>query len=172
MRVEPGWKKIMQALTKALKAEVEGQNFYLMAADQTRDARARKVFRQLAREEKNHELFLWAQYQSILEKRGPDAAATMGSRSALTEPGPIFSPEFADHITSAHFEVAALAIALRLELRAVKLYREAAEQTQDPMLRTCFEDLARWEAGHRDALTRQLDDLRLDYWSTGGFTPL
>ena len=170
--MEPGWKMVMQALTRALKAEVEGQSFYLMAAGQARDAHARKVFRQLAREEKNHELFLWAQYRSILEKHGADATAGLGTRSTLASPGPIFSPDFAEHVTSAHFEVAALAIALRLELRAVKLYREAAEQTRDPVLRACFEELARWEGVHRDALTRQLDDLRLDYWSTGGFTPL
>jgi rubrerythrin len=170
--MEESWRRMLKSLTRALKAEVEGQHFYRMAAASTRDPKGRKMFGMLAREERNHGLFLWAQFRSIIENEGPDATATLGARSALSDPSPIFSPGFTSQSSSAHFEVAALAIALRIELRSVRFYRNAARSTTDPAMRRFFTDLASWEDGHREAITRQLDSLRIDHWSTDGFTPL
>lgn len=163
---------MVDALSRAIKAEVEGQHFYSMAARNTRDHKARKVLRTLAREEKEHELFLWSQYQSILESEGPDKTRSLGSRAHLSSRSPIFSPALRAAVTSAHFEVSVLAIAVRLELRAMKFYARAARSAADPTLSRFFAELAEWEKGHHDALARQLDALKGEYWSTNGFTPI
>lgn len=34
-----------------------------------------------------------------------------------------------------------------------------------------YTELAEWESGHYEALTRQQEELKEDYWSAGGFSP-
>ena len=65
----------------------------------------------------------------------------------------------------------ALAVGMQLELTAEKFYAKCAAESDDPLAKKFFQELAEWEAGHYAALARQQEELKEDYWSGGGFAP-
>lgn len=158
-------------LFQAISAENDGRNLYLMAAAQTNDEKAKMVFTRLADEELSHGEFLKAQYRSVLETGKGDAALKLGNPYELSGDSPIFSDSFKTRIKQAHFEMSSISIALHLEQTAMKYYAERAALVDDPVIKAMFSDLSEWEKGHYQALQRQLDLVKEDYWSGAGFSP-
>ncbi len=163
--------QLADGLLQAIKAERDGQSFYQMASHSTRDPRAREVFSRLAAEELDHMQFLTEHYHSVLKTGKPSETAKLGARTELTELSPIFSVGIKARIRDAHIEMSALSIGIQLELDAMKFYRSQADTVDDPTARQFYAELAEWESGHYQALTRQQEELKEDYWSAGGFSP-
>jgi rubrerythrin len=67
--------------------------------------------------------------------------------------------------------MSALAIAVQLELNAIKHYSEQAEKATRPEVKKLFAELAAWEKGHYAAMLRQQEALQDDYWAASGFAP-
>jgi len=164
-------RKVAEALKKAIQAEIEGQHFYRMAASQCTDPKGREVFLQLAEDEVVHERFLRAHYQSLLEHGVPDGSVKLARATAYEGSSPIFSPALKSRIKDAHFEMTALAVGIQLELGAVDFYKQASQLASDTALSDTLLELSEWEAGHYQALLRQQEELKEDYWSASGFTP-
>jgi rubrerythrin len=154
-----------------MKAETDGYHFYMMAAASTRDEKGREVLEQLAQEELTHLRFLKGQHESLARTGKIDPALRLGVRVDRSGPSPIFSPALRERAGEAHFEMSALSIGLQLELSSQKHYRAQAAAAGDPDVAAFFVALADWEAGHYDALARQLDELKESYWAGGGFSP-
>jgi rubrerythrin len=169
--MDPNTERVAAGLEKAMQAEIEGQHFYQMAAQNTPDARGREVFETLAREELEHYEFLKAQYQSLKQTGRVDAEAKLGEPLKLEGPHPIFSSEIRRRIGGAHYEMTALSIGIQLELSAVNFYRAEAEATSDPQVAAFHQRLAAWEKGHLSALQAQSEALKEDYWHESGFAP-
>jgi len=163
--------RVAKGLKQAMQAEIEGQHFYEMAAQSTKDARGREVFETLAHEEFEHYQFLKAQYQSLEQTGRIDATAKLGEPHRLAGPHPIFSPDIRKRIGSAHYEMTALSIGIQLELSAVNFYRAEAEVAHDPEVKAFHQRLAVWEKGHLSALQAQAEALKEDYWHESGFAP-
>ena len=164
-------KNAAEALFKAIKAEGDGYHFYQMAAQSCGDQRGREVFELLAAEELDHKQFLTAQYRAVSKSGEVDAAARLGPRADLSGASPIFSEAIKGRLNDAHYEMSALSIGIQLEQNSMRYYEECAAATSNPDLKRFFEELARWEQGHYDALLRQQETLRDDYWSGSGFAP-
>ncbi len=156
---------------EALRAEIDGHHFYLMAAQSTADAQGRAVFARLADEELQHARFLKAQYRALLDTGRPDATVKLGQPTPLAGAQPIFSPQLRERLGQAHFEMSALSIGMQLELSAIQFYTAQADRAAFPEVAAFFRELAAWEKGHYDALDRQHQALRQDYWAGGGFSP-
>jgi rubrerythrin len=169
--MEAAAQQMADALFEAIKAEREGAHFYLMAARSTQDQKGRETFERLAHEEEAHERFLAAHYQSLLKTGHLDVQAKLGRQAPLTEESPIFSAGIKKRVQEAHFEMSALAIGIRLEAAAMKFYRDHAASAADANLRKFFEELVEWESGHYQALLRQQEALKEDYWASAGFSP-
>jgi rubrerythrin len=163
--------RIGQALLDAMRAEHEGQHFYMMAAATTQDPKGKEIFEQLAREELEHAHFLRDQYRSLRETGAVDASRKLGTPIALGGGSPIFSDAIRDRLQDAQFEMTALAVAAQLELDAQRFYNDQAQATGDVAIKTFFLELAEWEAGHHRALTAQQDSLKEEYWAKSGFAP-
>lgn len=161
----------VEILRHAIEAEENGHVFYLMAAQSTADEQGRQVFQRLAREELEHKQFLTAQYKAVLQTGLADPSIRLGSPSDLSGDSPIFSAALRARLKDAHFEMTALSIGIQLEANAVAHYREAAQAATDPAVRAFFEELAAWETGHYQALLRQQQALKEDFWAGGGFSP-
>lgn len=168
---EAAKQRINTGLLKAIQAEQDGYHFYIMAARNTEDRKAREVFEQLAQEELDHNRFLRHQYEAILRTGAPDPEEKLGHRVDLSGESPIFSPALKARIQDAHMEMSSLSIAVQLELSAMNFYKAEAEASEDPTVKAFFTELANWESGHYHALLRQQDTLRDDYWAQGGFSP-
>ena len=164
-------KSLIEALVKAIQAEIEGQNFYMMSARSTDDQKGKEIFTQLAAEETEHAAYLKGQYKSIIETGAPDKTLKLGSRLQLTGSSPIFSAKIKSRVKDAHYEMTALSIGIQLELNAIKFYKEQAEAAEDATVKQLFTELADWESGHYHALLKQLDYLQEDYWNAAGFAP-
>ncbi len=164
-------KAVAAVLFKAIEAEGDGRNFYLMAAGNTQDAQAREVFTRLADEELGHQEFLKAQYRAVVETGRADTGLKLKNRSDLSGASPIFSDEFKRRVKEAHFEMSSISIAIHLEMTAMGYYADCAKQVDEPTVKQFFEELADWERGHYNALLRQQEALKEDYWADSGFSP-
>ena len=161
---------LTEGLLKALQAERDGHSFYQMASLSSQDPKAKDIFAQLAAEELDHMQFLARHHESVLKTGRPDAEAKLGSRAQLAGAWPIFSEAVKRRLKDAHFEMSALAIGIQLELDAQKFYRELAGKTKEPGVKQFLLELAEWEAGHYQALLRQQQVLKEDYWTENGFS--
>ncbi len=161
--------QLLQAITDAIRAEVEGHSFYLMAAKTTSDVQGKAVFERLAGEELDHAAFLRSQYDSILST-GTVSGATLGV-PAVPAGTVIFSDELKGRVSQASFEMTALSIGAQLEKGAMTFYRGQAEQAEDPAVTRFFGELADWEQGHYRMLTEQLEALQQDFWAANRFSP-
>ena len=164
-------KELAEGLQKAIKAEKYGHSFYLMAAKSTEDAKGQEVFKTLAREELDHMKFLKDQYESILKIGQPDKSLKLGTRTVLTGVSPIFSDKLRSRIKDANFEMTSLSIGIQLEQDAMNYYREQSETVEDPIMKEFYAKLADWETGHYQALLKQQEELKEDFWSSSGFSP-
>ena len=159
-------------LLQAIKGERDGHSFYQMAATCSQDAKAKEVFTRLADEELDHMHFLTKQHESILQTGRPDESTKLGSPLNLSAMSPIFSDAIKTRVKDAHFEMSALSIGMQLELDATKFYKSQAEAADDAAVKQFYTELAEWESGHYEALRRQQEELKEDYWSAGGFSPM
>lgn len=163
--------RIVEGLKKAIRFEGDGHNFYMMAAGNTSDPEGREVFEMLAREELEHVRFLRTQYDAFLKTGGPDASVKLPPHRALDGDHPIFSDRIKDRIGDAHMEMTALSIGIQLELNSIQFYKGEAAASDDPRVKEFYQELADWEKEHYDALLRQQNSLKEDYWAAGGFAP-
>jgi rubrerythrin len=163
--------RTVDGLRHAMQAEHEGHHFYRMAASATQDPKGQKVFEQLAAEELEHFQFLQGQLAAVTRTGTFDPQVRLGDPKDLSDPHPIFSPEIRTRIGQAHYEMTALSIAIQLELSAVNFYAAEAKAATVAEVKAFYEKLESWERGHLNALQRQADGLREDYWHEGGFSP-
>lgn len=163
--------KVAEALKKAIIAEIEGQHFYRMAASSTEDPKGKEVFGKLANDEVLHEQWLRAHYESFVNSGKPDPNVKLSAFEEFTGKSPIFSDALKARIKSAHFEMTAVSVGIQLEMSAVKFYRAASQDTEDPLLKAFFRELEKWEQHHYNALLLQQDELKQDYWTASGFSP-
>ena len=163
--------KIGRGLQQAMRTEQEGYHFYMMAANSTKDEKAKDIFSNLAKEEADHLRFLKAQRKSILEEGKVDKDIVLGKPRDLSGPNPIFSDDLCTRIGEAHYEMTALSIGIQLEINSEKYYRKPAEDSGHPEVARFFNELADWESGHYNALLKQHDSMKESYWREARFAP-
>lgn len=166
-RIAEGWKQ-------ALVNEVEGREFYRMAAANSRLDGVRQMFVFLMEEEERHRL-------AILEQI---AAAAKGKPSRIVRKAedkrqirkyrsPLFSPDFVAKGKDVEGEAAALSIGMTLEKRAIGQFVALRKKVKgDKAAEEIVEALIAWEREHLDILTRQYVQLREMYWEEARFWPI
>jgi len=164
-------KQLLEGLMEAAKAERYGHDFYLMAANSTEDAKGKEIFKMLAAEELDHMQFLLSQHKSVLKTGNVDTELKLGPKANLNGPSPIFSDSLKARIKDANFEMTTLSIGIQLERDAMAYYHEQSEAAEDEVVKKFFAYLSTWESGHYQALLKQQNELKDDYWSAAGFSP-
>ncbi len=164
--------KIIEGLKKALQTELNGIQFYKMAAEKTEDEKGKQVFKMLANDEIKHFNILQKNYSSLLKLDKWASSISLGESSVFEGESPIFSEEFQSRINEKHFEVSALSIGALLESNSIDFYRKMKENVSEPKAKKLFSELQKWEQGHLEAITKQLNLLKEDYWAEQKFTTL
>jgi rubrerythrin len=141
----------LEILKRAMKLEQKGREFYLRAATMLDDAEAVKMFRRLADDELDHYNFLQREYAEVLcNDTWCDIPDLEGVESPDVEK-PIF-PQDREALNDTLPDDASLEevllFALDAEDKTVKLYKESAEQVEDPQAQEFFSRLAEVERGH------------------------
>jgi rubrerythrin len=154
----------VKALKMAIEIEDNGLVTFLKFARQTKHEFGKNMFIRLAMDENEHRRILekqmhrLAEGQPWVEIQVPDygiehVAPTMTERQQKAT------------AQSGGAETEALKIALDLERKAAKFFREQAEAAADPKARSLFEQLAEWEDAHFDLIQAEMDSINnTGYW--------
>lgn len=167
-----GVDKALEGLKIALQTELNGVVFYKVAAEKTEDTKGREVFRMLAEDETKHFNELKRQHDSLIGSARWVQPISLSQTSVFEVTNPIFSEEFKKHLKDRHFEMSALSIGALLETNSVDFYRKMKEEIDDAIAKDLFAQLQKWEESHLEAIVRQLDLLKEEYWAQAQFTPL
>lgn len=133
----------------AMANEVEAQKFYESAAEKFQDPHLKSMFRQFAKEEKNHREILKGIYINNLIGEYFDE-----TRDYRVSEG-VETPELSTEMKPAD----ALALAMKKEEEAMAQYAELAESCPDAAKRKVFLDLAAMERGHKMKMENAFVDI-------------
>lgn len=142
------------ALKIAIQREKRAHEFYLKAAEETREPMGKRMFNWLANEEDWHRFALERQLKARLDK---------GSwLEWKEEKKPVLSAEFPEsseasgEYSPTTGEVSALEMAIESEKKAVEFYRNNGDYADDPEAKKMFAWFAKHEEGHRRLMEEQL----------------
>jgi rubrerythrin len=162
----------LEVIRRAVHNEIAGQRFYNDAALYCVDPWAKDVFVNLAQEEERHTKFLLVEYES-LETRGrwvdPEVALQAEGSLDITnitlpDDDPVeelFPPQWtmAETVDRRANDLGALTIGLKMEQRAIALYRREATENPDPAAREAYRFLVEDEMRHHDQLKEEWERL-------------
>jgi rubrerythrin len=151
----------LTVLNQAIELEIEGQHFYLKAAECTTDPKGAEMFRSLADDEVIHERILRRQLDALTQGEGwvlPEGVAEVtADLAALIFPE---SEKVCEEILRPdESDLDALLFGLQIENKSFNLYREMAEKTEDPNGKRMYEYLADAERGHFERLMLNYEHL-------------
>jgi rubrerythrin len=164
---------IARGLQQALLNEVDGREFYRMAAKSTRRDGVRRMFAFLMKEEERHREAIVAQIARMAEGKPPKPVGGAARRKGIRKfRSPLFTEDFVAKGKNVEGEAAALSIGMTLEKRAIEQFSGLRKKAQgDAPTERLFDDLIAWEKEHLDVLTRQYEQLREMYWEETRFWP-
>jgi rubrerythrin len=164
---------VMKGLRQALRNEIDGAEFYRMAAGSARRDAVRQMYQFLMEEEERHRAAIVDQMQRTAEGKGMKFGRAASAKKSLAKfKSPLLTDDFVKEGRQVEGEVAALSIGMTLEKRAIAqfiaLRKTAAGDTRAEKV---FSDLIAWEQDHLDVLTRHYDQLREMFWEEARFWP-
>lgn len=172
--MKEGLSKAIGALNMAIRVEQNGYRFYQRAAEETDDSGGKELFSRLAEDEIAHESILRTRLEALKDdgEWRAVADAEWPAESAFTGGEPIFSRQLIEEgVRDYTSELSALRMAYLIEKNAVEFYTKAARETDDPVGKALYEDLADWERDHQRILEQEYgffaDRFKLDL----GFAP-
>jgi Fur family transcriptional regulator, ferric uptake regulator len=141
------------ALRIAIATERSGLEFYSRAARLTKDTRGRKVFEDLAREEKEHLSKLEARYKDLLQRDSklesrPTFLFFKGAAHGLFAEG-------AERLLRGVNDQQALMIGIRCERGSHRFFKKYGERFEDSEGKQIFLEFADEEREHLDLLVRE-----------------
>jgi Fur family transcriptional regulator, ferric uptake regulator len=145
------------ALRIAIATERSGLEFYTRAAKLTRDTRGRKVFQDLALEEKEHLGKLEARYSELLQRdpqleSRPTFLFFKGAANGLFAEG-------AERLSRGVDDQQALMIGIRCERGSHRFFKKYGERFEDSEGKQIFLEFADEEREHLDLLVREYQAL-------------
>ena len=163
----------MKGLKQALRNEIDGAEFYRMAAGNARRDAVRQMFRFLMEEEERHREMILDQMKRMSEGKPLLLTRSAAARKRLEKfKSPLFTEDLVKVSRQVEGEVAALSIGMTLEKRAIAQFAALRRRVAgDGRAEKVFSDLVAWEQDHLEVLTRQYDQLREMYWEEARFWP-
>ena len=145
------------ALRIAIATERSGLDFYTRASRLTRDQRGRKVFQDLALEEKEHLGKLEARYAELLQRdpqleSRPTFLFFKGAANGLFAEG-------AERLSRGVDDQQALMIGIRCERGSHRFFKKYGERFEDSEGKQIFLEFADEERAHLDLLIREYQSL-------------
>ena len=159
----------LDILKSALLLEIRGQAFYKKAAQQAENQAVRDFFETMAAEEVRHVEILSDQYKAVKAKGQFTAPNIEGTPAAVAEN--VLAESLKKRISAAGFEAAAISAAMGMEERAIKLYAQRAEESDDPEEKRLYKWLAEWEGQHLEYLSRIDREVTEAIWNDNSFWP-
>ena len=161
---------VLEILKQAILLERRGKAFYQKVAEQTDNGTVRNFFETMAEEEQNHMQLLSKQYKTYRQQQ-KFAPGNYDENETSQAASAVLTQEIKAQISAAGFEAAAIAAAISMEERAVKLYAESAKTATDPAAQALYQWLANWEREHLNVLLDIDKALMEKIWFDNKFWP-
>jgi len=161
---------IQDVLKRAMLLEMNGKEFFNMAARTASSDVARELFEHMVKEEAHHLHILEITFKRHLE----EGKVILPSEEEL-EFGfkdPVLDKSFLMELKNSQFDSSAISIALTLEERAFKFYQKEEAAATDPDIKQLFTWLADWELDHHRKLMELEEDYRQEVWNDSNFWPM
>ncbi|HLO09526.1 MAG TPA: ferritin family protein [Desulfobacteria bacterium] len=164
---------VMKGLKQALRNEIDGAEFYRMAAGSARRDAVRQMYQFLMEEEERHRAAIVDQMQRTAEGKGMKFGRAASSKKALGKfKSPLLTDDLVKEGRQVEGEVAALSIGMTLEKRAIAQFIALRKTVAgDARAEKVLSDLIAWEQDHLDVLMRHYDQLREMFWEEARFWP-
>lgn len=148
----------MRALRMAIDIEENGLVTFLKFARQTKQEFGKNMFIRLAMDENEHRRILEKQLHDLAE--GQPWVEIHVPKYEIEEMAPAMT-ERQQRVTgeAGGAETEALKIALDLERKTAKFFRDQAAAAKDPKAKDLFEKLAQWEDTHFDLIQAEMDSI-------------
>src|SRR5674476_842854 len=129
-------------ISTAIDREIEAYTFYRTISDKVKDPALKKLFNELAGEEKQHREFLQGMLSKDISKMHFDAKADYKVVNAMPSP-----PQSADMKP-----LDGIIVSIKKELEAMQMYTQLANLSTDTEQKLLFSQLANMESGHKARL--------------------
>jgi rubrerythrin len=129
-------------ISSAIDSEVEAYTYYTSVSDRAKDPALKKLFGELAGEEKKHREFL----QAFLTKDTADLKFSGTHDYKVVDALP--TPKLTNDLTP----IEGLVIAIKKELEAMQMYTQLATLSTDAEQELLFSQLANMERSHKARL--------------------
>ncbi len=160
-------KKELDIINQAILNEIEGYEFYKLAANGTPNGESKEAFMELANEELKHAKYLESLSKKITD--GEEDEFYLAFESEVPSPD-IYNWDKVDgDYTSLAMSV--FGIAIELEKASIEFYEKAKEQTELEEARKLYDILIKWEEVHLNQFTEQYNMYRKDWWADQGYAP-
>lgn len=157
-------KKIIQ---EAILNEVEGAQFYRMAASQAPTPEAVEALNKLAEEEVHHIDFLKRLADEI-----SNGEITVDSALEAAIPSPdIYNWGKLDK-QSLSLGLSVFSVGMQMERDSIAFYENAKKELADEKSRKVFDILIRWEQSHLDQFSKQYELYKQEWWAEQGYSPI
>lgn len=157
----------LSVIKQAVINEIEGYDFYTMAAKQASSTAAQEAYKQLAEEEFMHVRWLKEFYENLAQ--GKEHALHL---AFVIDPP---SPKLFDWVNvdrdGASMALSVFGIGIQMEKASVKFYEKAKQNTQVSKLKQLYTALARWEKVHLEQFEQQYEHLKEEWWNKQGYAP-
>lgn len=159
-------KEELNAIKQAIIHEVEGYEFYRLAAEQAKNTESKEAFMELAKEELKHADYLKELFDKIQQG---DEAFTLAFLADPPSPN-IFNWDKVDgQYTSMAMSV--FGIAIQLEKDSIIFYEKAFENSKFEEAKKLYQLLIKWEKVHLDQFTKQYEIYKEEWWSAQEYAP-
>ncbi|TYB32065.1 MAG: hypothetical protein FXF47_00930 [Candidatus Mcinerneyibacterium aminivorans] len=163
--------KILKALKKGMKGEMDSINLYQQAADKAEEGdEVADFFLERVEEEKTHYNYLLKFYKAIKDDKNIKNISK-DFPSVEEEKSPIISDEFYKRIGQKQYLFSAISTAALLELESIKHYEKWASLSKEKELKTFYKKLADWEREHYEEVLEIEKEAEKEYWIKNRFTP-
>lgn len=135
-------KRFTQIINTAIDREVEAYTFYKSVADKVKDKSLKKLFDELAGDEKKHREML--QNLATKDAKQIHFSPSKDYKVSDTLASPPLTPDLKP--------IDGLVLAIRKELDAMQMYSRLAETAADTAEKSLFTELANMERGHKARL--------------------
>lgn len=159
--------KELNVIKQAILNEVEGYEFYKMAANQAGTSESKEAFLELGNEELKHVEYLRALFNKIKDNKEDDLKLALEAKPP--------SPDIYNwkKIGKKHTSLAmsVFSIGIQMEKASIEFYEEAKKNTNYEEAKKLYEILIKWEKVHLDQFTEQYNIHKENWWADQGFAP-
>ncbi|HSH35702.1 ferritin family protein [Schnuerera sp.] len=160
-------KEELNIIKQAILNEIEGYEFYRMAANQAGTSDSKEALLELANEELKHVGYLEALFEKVKKSNEDDRKLAFEEMPPSPE---IYNWEKVDkeYISLA---MSVFSIGMQMEQASIDFYEEAKTKTNIGEAKELYDLLIKWEQVHLEQFTEQYNMYKEDWWSEQGYAP-